>query len=156
MKKRTSGFTLVEILIVVIILGILAAIVIPQFTDASEEARESTLASNLQVLRSQVGLYKIQHRDNYPDSTSSDTFEATLVNKTLEDGTVDAAGDFGPYMQQVPLNPFTDSTNPLFEIVDGIAGALDGSTHWTFDVATGAITANDGGASPDGTPHVDL
>ncbi len=39
MMKAKSGFTLVEILIVVVILGILAAIVIPQFTEASTEAK---------------------------------------------------------------------------------------------------------------------
>ena len=51
MKARKSGFTLVEILIVVIILGILAAIVIPQFTNASQDARNSSLLSQLQTLR---------------------------------------------------------------------------------------------------------
>ncbi len=62
--KAESGFTLVEILIVVVILGILAAIVIPQFTDASTQAKESALASDLQMMRSQLELYKIQHNDN--------------------------------------------------------------------------------------------
>jgi prepilin-type N-terminal cleavage/methylation domain-containing protein len=51
--KSRKGFTLVEILIVVIILGILAAIVIPQFTNASEDARKSNMRSQLQTLRSQ-------------------------------------------------------------------------------------------------------
>ena len=44
---RKSGFTLIEILIVVIILGILAAIVIPQFSNASNDARKSSLASTV-------------------------------------------------------------------------------------------------------------
>ena len=56
-----------EILIVVIILGILAAIVIPQFTNASQNARESSLQSTLQTLRSQIQLYKLQHSDALPD-----------------------------------------------------------------------------------------
>jgi len=60
--KAKSGFTLVEILIVVVILGILAAIVIPQFTDASTEAKESALKSDLQTMRSQIELYKISDR----------------------------------------------------------------------------------------------
>jgi prepilin-type N-terminal cleavage/methylation domain-containing protein len=51
MKRSRKGFTLVEILIVVIILGILAAIVIPQFTQASTEARLSNLKTNLQTVR---------------------------------------------------------------------------------------------------------
>ena len=74
MKARKSGFTLVEILIVVVILGILAAIVIPQFTGASTEAKESSLMSNLQAMRSQVELYKIQHNDDLPGSTADVDF----------------------------------------------------------------------------------
>src|ERR1700753_1464663 len=60
------GFTLVEILIVVIILGILAAIVIPQFTNASNDARNNSVASTLQTARSQIELFKIQHGDTPP------------------------------------------------------------------------------------------
>ncbi len=60
--RAKSGFTLVEILIVVVILGILAAIVIPQFTSASTEAKQSALVSNLQSVRSQIELYKIHHK----------------------------------------------------------------------------------------------
>src|SRR3989454_8098683 len=66
-RTNKSGFTLVEILIVVIILGILAAIVIPQFTNASSDARNSSLASLLQTIRSQVQLYKLQHGDALPN-----------------------------------------------------------------------------------------
>ena len=65
-RTRKSGFTLVEILIVVIILGILAAIVIPQFTNASQDARKNSLSSQLQTVRSQIELYKLQHKDQVP------------------------------------------------------------------------------------------
>ena len=154
---RKSGFTLIEILIVVIILGILAAIVIPQFTEASSEARESTLVSNLQTLRSQVGLYKVQHNDDYPDTTSAATFELGLTDKTLVDGSVDNVnGEFGPYMQNVPKNPFIDESAgavPLFDI-DGTLG--DNSAHWYFDSTTGNLWADDSLQTPDGTNHSTL
>ena len=70
--RAKSGFTLVEILIVVVILGILAAIVIPQFTGASTEAKESSLVSNLQSIRSQIELFKIQHNDILPGQILSE------------------------------------------------------------------------------------
>ena len=66
LKRREQGFTLVEILIVVVILGILAAIVIPQFTNASETARASSLNTQLQSIRSQLELYQLQHNGEYP------------------------------------------------------------------------------------------
>src|ERR1700690_4619340 len=64
--RKNSGFTLVEILIVVIILGVLAAIVIPQFTNASTDARKSNMASQDQTIKSQISLYSLQHNDTYP------------------------------------------------------------------------------------------
>ncbi|MCA9285091.1 MAG: prepilin-type N-terminal cleavage/methylation domain-containing protein [Phycisphaerales bacterium] len=67
MKARAKrGFTLIEILIVVVILGILAAIVIPQFTDASQEASESAVKSQLQTMRSQVELFRVKNGGALP------------------------------------------------------------------------------------------
>lgn len=141
MKTRKTGFTLVEILIVVIILGILAAIVIPQFTEASNDARESSLVSNLQTLRSQFELYKVQHLDVYPWDDGAGALDgnaaiiARLVNKTDADGTINAAGTFGPYMQDVPGNPWCTNTPSVF----AAAVAADGSVDWIITVGTGAI-----------------
>src|SRR3954447_18643882 len=78
-RTRKSGFTLVEILIVVIILGILAAIVIPQFTNASQDARKNSLTSQLQTIRSQVELYKLQHLDKTPTGLSTAGSKADAV-----------------------------------------------------------------------------
>jgi general secretion pathway protein G len=164
MKARRSGFTLIEILIVVIILGILAAIVIPQFTEASSEARESTLVSNLHTLRSQIGLYKVQHNDLYPgdtdgDFTTIDVAAADLVTDIEGQTDIDgnAGTDFGPYMQNIPDNPFIPDPDavPLFSVGNGAAPA-DNSSHWYFDNDTGNIWANDDGANADGVAHSTL
>ncbi len=145
MRRRTrrSGFTLVEILIVVIILGILAAIVIPQFTDASTSAKNSSLTSNLQTIRSQFELYKVQHNDVYPWDDGSGAIDsnaniiARLTSKTDPDGTINPNGACGPYMQDVPTNPFCSNNTAVF----AGAATADGSVDWAIDVNTGAITS---------------
>src|SRR3954462_13179873 len=95
--RRQTGFTLVEILIVVIILGILVAIVIPQFTNASQDARESSLLSQLQTLRSQIELYKLQHRDVIPNLVGGGPGNVAnwdpLTTKTDAEGLLTAAPD---------------------------------------------------------------
>ena len=106
MSRKTRGFTLVEILIVVIILGILAAIVIPQFTNASNDARNNSVASTLQTMRGQIELFKIQHADTPPAQTALTT---VLTGKTNAADTTQLAaggtGTLGPYVQSFPINP---------------------------------------------------
>jgi len=132
-KTIKRGFTLVEILIVVIILGILAAIVIPQFTNASQDARESSLVSQLQTLRSQVELYKLQHRDELPDLVTDWT---PFTSRTDADHTVSATGEFGPYMQAAPTNPL----NGFTAVVNGIQTATPTDAGFIYDYAAGAGT----------------
>lgn len=119
-----TGFTLVEILIVVIILGILAAIVIPQFTNASEDAKGSNLLSQLQTIRSQLELYQLNHNGAYPD-LSTDWHFMTQVSDQNE-VIPPAAGEtpFGPYLQQPPTNPFENSISVSgSKTTDGTAAA---------------------------------
>jgi general secretion pathway protein G len=117
--QRSKGFTLVEILIVVIILGILAAIVIPQFTNASSDARRNSLTSQLQTLRSQIELYKLQHNDKLPGfaGVTADEQWEQLTHQTDVDGTTGGTLDFGPYLQQNPTNPL--NTNNLVHKITG-------------------------------------
>ncbi len=144
--RNNKGFTLVEILIVVIILGILAAIVIPQFTEASNDARESALASDLQTVRSQLELYKVQHLENYPPTTSSDVFKEKLTARTNSAGTVGTDPDdypYGPYLQKFPSNPFKTGTDAsAVKFGDGSdIGA--GDQGWYFNTSTKKFSPND-------------
>lgn len=158
--KAKSGFTLVEILIVVVILGILAAIVIPQFTSASTEAKESALVSDLQAMRSQIELYKIHHNDELPgdpnNSSNGVDFETAMTSATNQDGEVGttATHRFGPYMRDVPINPFNDLATVE---VDGTAG--DDSAGWNFvtiGVDSGLFQADDSGVNVvSGVAHID-
>ena len=124
-----KGFTLVEILIVVVILGILAAIVIPQFTSASETARAASLQSQLQTLRSQLELYQVQHNGDYPPLVT-DTDWDKMTGTTGQDG-AETGTAFGPYLQKAPVNAFTG----------GSGLAADNSADWQYTETTGAIVA---------------
>ena len=139
--KAQSGFTLVEILIVVVILGILAAIVIPQFTEASTEAKTSSLCSDLQTARSQIELYKIQHNDALPTAGTAG-FVLAMTGTTDIAGSVATAGaadTYGPYLQKIPTNQF----NNLDTVRIGAAPAPGtGLNGWTFDSGTGAFNAD--------------
>ena len=137
--KAKSGFTLVEILIVVVILGILAAIVIPQFTEASTEAKTSSLCTDLQTMRSQIELYKVQHNDDLPGAGTA-SFEESMTQKTDITGAPDAAGAYGPYLQKIPTNPFNDLNTVQVEA--GNTGLGGGNTGWHFDSTTGAFHAD--------------
>jgi general secretion pathway protein G len=146
--KAQKGFTLVEILIVVVILGILAAIVIPQFTDASTEAKISSLRSDLQMMRSQIELYKVQHNDDLPSDSALGLAEA-LKQTTDQYGDAIAAGvdgAVGPYMQDIPTNPFVDgvSASTFTQAAGGVCPA-DGLTGWWYDTTDGEVRANSDG-----------
>jgi general secretion pathway protein G len=182
--RAKSGFTLVEILIVVVILGILAAIVIPQFTGASTEAKESSLVSDLQSIRSQVELFKIQHNDILPgeilnpDGTITAATAATFVNamclKTDQYGNVGvlAVHRFGPYMKKIPVNPFSNAVGvTVADLAEDSSSVAVGASKlaaggvvsgWYFvctdntDVDYGLFQAADPLLNPaDSTPHVD-
>ena len=150
MTRIRKGFTLVEILIVVIILGILAAVVIPQFTEASNDARQSALASDLQTVRSQLELYKVQHLEKYPDvdadglADTAANFVLRMSGKTDSDGAINASGVFGPYLQKFPSNPWVTgaaSSEVLFG--DGVCPG-SGVTGWYFQTGgPGKFSAND-------------
>lgn len=93
--RKSRAFTLVEILIVVVILGILAAIVVPQFTNATQDAQAGNLKSQIKSISNQLELAKARSTDGqYPDLIT-DQF-ASFV----------AAG----YLKAVPKNPFNGST----------------------------------------------
>jgi general secretion pathway protein G len=128
MKRSSRGFTLVEILIVVIILGILAAIVIPQFTNASNDARNNSTASTLQTLRSQLELFKIQHADTPPQDATA--LWTVLGGKTSSTDTtaVNASGTLGPYVQNPPANPVNGFTTA--------AAAAAANVGWVYSVGT--------------------
>ncbi len=131
------GFTLVELLIVVVIMAILAATIIPQFTNSTQDAKESTALMNLRVLRSQIQLYRMQHNGLSPS--------ATLVELTKQTDATGATGtEFGPYLQQIPMNPITNS-NKVTAASSNPPAAASGASDagWLFHATSGNIWVDD-------------
>ncbi len=152
--KAKEGFTLVEILIVVTILGILAAIVVPQFSSATTDAKVSSLRTNLQAFRKQIELYKYHHNDTMPAAageTSAD-FARRMTGETDASGNVGLG--FGPYLERIPINPF----NRLNTVRVGGDAAGANTSGWRFDPVSGMIQPDDNyDGNGDGTAdHIGL
>lgn len=129
MRNRVrKAFTLVEILIVVVILGILAAIVIPQFTNASEDAQISAIQSQLQTVRNQIELFRVRNNGTAPALAAGNSWAA--------------AGLVGPdYMRSAPVNPRTGTADVILGADPGVPVAA-GDAGWWWDAATNTLGAN--------------
>jgi general secretion pathway protein G len=164
---RNRGFTLVEILIVVIILGILAAVVIPQFAGASEQSRAATLKKLLQTMRSQISLYEAEHADGpgyvngaTPSLAVADTIG--LIEKQLTEPTnrgghwfASPPWDHGPYLMEWPTNPINGQTN-LLPVAPGEMTAPANDDHgWVFQRSTLTLKSGATGSDEDGVAFWD-
>lgn len=164
-KRRRTGFTLVELVVVVLILGILAAIAAPKVFRGSDDAAEAALRQNLAVIRDAIELYALEHGGRYPGSTGDGTnaagTEAAFLNQLLMyssvDGTVsntkDASHPYGPYLRKnfppIPVGPNRGSNTVS---VKGTGQPLtpDNTTAWMYDYVTGEFIANTDQLSSDG------
>jgi prepilin-type N-terminal cleavage/methylation domain-containing protein len=159
-----SGFTLVELLIVVVILGVLAAIAIPQFGSNTEDAKLAALDASLAELRNAVELYYHQHGAVYPGAkkhtdgadidnaaNAATAFIEQMSKYSSVTGETSATKTdvykYGPYLKKgIPPNPFSGLSTVLVDIseADITAAASSGSAGWKFYTKTGRLIANDG------------
>ena len=163
-----SGFTLIEMLVVVIILGILAMIIVPQITVSTDDARLNTLQTNLGTVRSAIELYAAQHNNVYPgkknqttgadaadDAAAKTAFLAqmTLYSNALgvTSSTKNAAFPFGPYLKlgpnTLPENEYATSADVVCNLaqndlsaVRAVAGSGEG---WQYFPELGIFFPND-------------
>lgn len=166
--KNERAFTLVEILIVVVILGVLAIIVLPLVAGSSISAKESALAHDLQMLRRFVLIYKTQHLETGPgypngDTTQAPTEQAFIDQMTLASnpaGQTAAPGtagfERGPYMMKIPVNPLNnlDTVHMLGDGENFPAGA-DNSHGWIYKAATSEVRSDSMGSNSSGKSYYD-
>ena len=141
-KTTARGFTLVEILIVVIILGILAAIVIPQFANASTDARTANLKTTLANVRNQIEVFKMQHNETAPALAGMWTLLLTMSDTTEATSPAPTGTRWGPYLQNAPINPLNGQTGISSNATDTNAG-------WYYQPAGIGFTFY--GRNPDGS-----
>ncbi len=98
-RNRHSGFTLIEVMVVVVILGILAAVVVPRIMDRPDEARITKAKQDIRALESALNLYKL---DNYNYPTTDQGLEA-LVSQPA--GPPDAPR-WRQYVDRIPKDPW--------------------------------------------------
>jgi general secretion pathway protein G len=158
----------VELLIVVVILAILAAVAIPQFTSSAEDAKASALQANVGVMRNAMELYKLQHNGKYPgypsaggNPTEAD-FIDQMINASKADGSTAAPGTagftLGPYIKEsIPANP-VNGLSTVTVVLDAAAFpvAADGLSGWVYKPAIGKIRANSTGQAPSGDDWFDF
>jgi general secretion pathway protein G len=162
--RKQAGFTLVEMLIVVILLGILATVIVPQISVSTEDAKENTLSSNLTSMRNSIELYYYQHKNAYPgaavpatkpaDVTDTGTaFVAQLTRYTDADGNIsnskDATYKYGPYIKggDLPDNPYNELSDVTVDTVEADITKKDSTgatTGYKFYALTGIYMAADG------------
>lgn len=160
--RGRGGFTLIEILIVVVILGILAAVVIPQFTNASLSARENVLKDELRYLRTQILVYKAQHNDIAPGilndtALDGDGFLAQLTQYTDAEGNTSAlktvTHTIGPYLSKMPANPLTEASGVKVVVGELTPNEGEAEIGWLYNPQTLEIIANKSGSDVNGVPY---
>jgi prepilin-type N-terminal cleavage/methylation domain-containing protein len=165
--KNQLGFTLIEMLIVIVVLGILAMIIVPQIGVSTDDAKLRTLQTNLSGIRSAVETYYAQHKSTYPGendeadgstigtgghTASADAFIDQLTLYTDADGVKhnvkELSYKYGPYIKggKMPRNPYTDTYDVTCDIDEDnitVRTADVGTLAWKFYPKTGVFIAND-------------
>jgi len=142
-ERQQNGFTLIEVLIVVIIMAVLAATIIPQFSSSTDDAKESSLKFNLHTIRSQIEMYKIHHAGTVPTLAN---FVDQMTKATNSSGATTGTDlIYGPYFQgEVPNNPFNGSSTLVAVATAGTepSAVVAGGAGWQYDATTGGFYPN--------------
>ncbi|UCF13996.1 MAG: hypothetical protein JSW59_11345 [Phycisphaerales bacterium] len=150
-KTKRRGLSVAELTIVVAVLGILAAIVVPQFQSYSTQAKKAVAKDDLRMLRSAIELYTAQHSGIPPGYENDDPSTVPTSANFLNQLTANQA-----YLVKIPKNPF-NNLQSIKMIGNGEAfpaAAIDGYG-WVYQAATKAIRLNWPGVVSSGLRYFD-
>lgn len=137
MKTKQQAFTLVELVVVILILGILAGVAAPKFFDTSKTATDNGIKQTLSIVRDAIELYAANNAGNLPPSTST-----TQLHTELEDF---IRGTF-------PASPVGAQNNLIENSSDDPLTATASATEgWKYNATTGEFICNSNAVSGDGT-----
>ncbi len=167
-REIKKAFTLVELLIVVAILGILAAVILPTVQDHIQRARESAAKDGLRTLRNAIELYAAQHNGvppGYPDNDTTQSpdhmvFIWQLALASNESGDTAQRGtagyNFGPYINTYSKNPFNDKwTVNMIENSGDFPAEATGNDAYIYKPATQRIRLDWPGTDSKGVRYYD-
>lgn len=117
MKTRHSGFTLIEVMIVIVILGVLAALIVPKVMGRPDEARVIAAKQDIATIMQSLKLYKLDNR-RYP---STEQGLAALVQKPSLAPLPDNWNP-GGYLEKLPKDPWG---KPYVYLSPGLNGEID-------------------------------
>jgi general secretion pathway protein G len=147
-----KSFTLVEILIVVAILGILAAVTVPSVKNYVQQAKDSAAKDNLRIWRNVIGLYAVRHGGIAPGYSNNDPSQTP--NRTWLP--IQLMGE--KYFNQFPENPFNGYGYSRIKMVgnnDPFPDTPTGNFAWVYKPATKEIRLDWPGTDKDGVSYYD-
>ena len=116
-NSRAAGFTLIEVMVVVVILGILAAVLVPKVMDRPDEARKVKASQDIRALEAALNLYKL---DNYDYPTTDQGLEALVSSPGIPPEP--ANWKEGGYIDRLPTDPWQQ---PYQFLSPGAQGSID-------------------------------